>query len=64
MCGVHEGAVDVPTRSHCPLGRWPWKPIEQPLGTDSTGARVLGWKGLMQLIEIQGSQAGMAHRTD
>ena len=41
--------MDVPTRSHCPLGRWAWKPLEQPLGTESTGARVLEGKGLMRL---------------
>lgn len=34
---------------HCPRGSWAWKPLEQPLGAESTGAGVLEEKGLMQL---------------
>ena len=54
--------MDVPTRSHCPLGRWLWKPIEQPLGTEHRG-QGLGVEMADATDRNPGVPAGMAGGT-
>lgn len=57
------GGLDVPTRRHCPLGEMAMEAHGTTTGNRQHRGQGLGVEGLEQLIEIQGSQAGMAHRT-